>query len=81
MIESLTVVSPPNAAPKPVSGPVELLIGTRKGAFILRSDIIDEQDRIREHINILVNQDQAKDLRIPLHQSDEIQIICALSGG
>src|SRR3990172_6486806 len=27
-----------NAVPKPAAGPVALLIGTRKGAFILRSD-------------------------------------------
>ena len=43
--------------------------------------IINEQDGIREHIKILVNQQQARDLAAPVRGGDEIQIICALSGG
>ena len=43
--------------------------------------IIDEQDGIREHIKIFVNQQQARDLAAPVRGGDEIQIICALSGG
>jgi len=46
-----------------------------------RFRIINEQDGIREHIKIFVNQQQARDLASPLRSSDEIQIICALSGG
>lgn len=46
-----------------------------------RFRIINEQDRIREHIKIFINQDQAMDLSTPLQSGDEIQIICALSGG
>ena len=30
--------SPSNNTPKPATGPVAVLIGTRKGAFILKSD-------------------------------------------
>jgi len=46
-----------------------------------RFRIINEQDGIREHIKIFVNQQQTRDLASPLRSSDEIQIICALSGG
>jgi len=46
-----------------------------------RFRIINEQDSIREHIKIFINQDQAMDLSTPLQSGDEIQIICALSGG
>jgi molybdopterin converting factor small subunit len=46
-----------------------------------RFRIIDEQDGIREHIKIFVNQQQVRDLAVPLRGGDEVQIICALSGG
>ena len=46
-----------------------------------RFRIINEQDGIREHIKIFVNQQQARDLAAPVRGGDEIQIICALSGG
>ena len=46
-----------------------------------RFRIINEQDGIREHIKIFVNQQQVRDLAVPLRGGDEIQIICALSGG
>ena len=47
----------------------------------LRFRIIDEHDRIREHIKIFVNTQQCDTLDVPLAARDEIQIICALSGG
>lgn len=47
----------------------------------LRFRIITEQDTIREHIRIFVNEDQARDLSAALRPDDEIHIICALSGG
>lgn len=47
----------------------------------LRFRIITEQDTIRPHIRIFVNEDQAPDLSAPLRPSDQIYIICALSGG
>lgn len=46
-----------------------------------RFRIINEQDAIREHIKIFVNQELASRLAMALGPGDEIQIICALSGG
>ncbi len=46
-----------------------------------RFRIINEQDRIREHIKIFINQDQEMDLSTPVQSGDEVHIICALSGG
>ena len=46
-----------------------------------RFRIINEQGTIREHIKIFVNQEQAQDLSVTLKGGDEVQIICALSGG
>lgn len=47
----------------------------------LRFRIITEQDTIREHIRIFVNEEQARDLSAALRSDDQIHIICALSGG
>ena len=47
----------------------------------LRFCIITEQDTIRQHIRIFVNEEQARDLSVPLQPEDQIHIICALSGG
>ena len=47
----------------------------------LRFRIITEQDRIRPHIRIFVNEEQARDLSVALQPDDQIHIICALSGG
>ena len=47
----------------------------------IRFRIVDEQDRIREHIKIFVNADQRGDLNDTLASTDEVQIVCALSGG
>lgn len=46
-----------------------------------RFRIIDEQDRVRPHIKIFVNYDQARDLSARLHNHDEVSILLALSGG
>jgi sulfur-carrier protein len=43
--------------------------------------IITEQNRIRPHIRIFVNDDQAEALLTPLERDDRIYIVCALSGG
>jgi molybdopterin synthase sulfur carrier subunit len=43
--------------------------------------IITEQDTIRRHIRIFVNEEQARDLSVALQPEDQIHIICALSGG
>ena len=47
----------------------------------LRFRIITEQDTIRQHIRIFVNEEQAQDLSVALQPEDQIHIICALSGG
>jgi len=47
----------------------------------IRFRMIDEQDRIRRHIRIFVNGEQARDLTHPLNGTDEVIIVQALSGG
>jgi molybdopterin converting factor small subunit len=47
----------------------------------IRFRMIDEQGAIRTHIKIFVNQEQVRVLSVPLKSSDEVQIICAISGG
>jgi molybdopterin converting factor small subunit len=47
----------------------------------IRFRVIDEQDRIRRHIRIFVNGEQARDLSQPLKSADEVIIVQALSGG
>jgi len=47
----------------------------------IRFRMIDEQDAIRRHIRIWVNQDQVNGLDAPLQGSDEVIIFQALSGG
>ena len=47
----------------------------------MRFRMIDEQDRIRRHIRIFVNQEQARDLKRALAANDEVVIVGALSGG
>ena len=47
----------------------------------LRFRIIDEQGAIRRHIKCFVNAESAADLTPELRASDEVMIVCALSGG
>jgi molybdopterin converting factor small subunit len=47
----------------------------------VRFRMINEQDSIREHIKIFVNQTQISDLSVRLNETDAIYIIAALSGG
>ena len=47
----------------------------------LRFRIITEQDTIRQHIRIFVNEEQVRDLSVALQPDGQIHIICALSGG
>jgi molybdopterin synthase sulfur carrier subunit len=46
-----------------------------------RFRIVDEQDDIREHIKIFVNQKQVHSLALETRPDDVIQIVAALSGG
>ncbi len=43
--------------------------------------MIDEQDRIRPHIRFFVGGEMARTLAYPIAPKDEVQIVCALSGG
>ncbi len=47
----------------------------------LRFRLIDEQDRVREHIKLFVNRSPVADLTYPLHAGDAVHIITAISGG
>jgi len=47
----------------------------------MRFRVIDEQDHIREHIKIFVNQELASDLSFRLRSDDTVRISMALSGG
>jgi molybdopterin synthase sulfur carrier subunit len=47
----------------------------------IRFRMIDEQDRIREHIKIFVNRSEVKTLEVRLKDADVVHITCALSGG
>ena len=59
----------------------ELLIDLDRRYPGIRFRMIDEQDAIRRHIRIFVNGEQVRELSRPLHASDEVQILQALSGG
>lgn len=43
--------------------------------------MIDEQDRIRQHIKIYVDREPVDQVYIPLKDTVVVHIICALSGG
>ena len=47
----------------------------------LRFRVIDEQGRLRRHMNVYVNQHRTRDLSTALHPEDELTIMQALSGG
>jgi molybdopterin converting factor small subunit len=47
----------------------------------MRFRMIDEQDRIRRHIRLFVNTEEASELGTPINNGDEVHLICALSGG
>jgi molybdopterin synthase sulfur carrier subunit len=47
----------------------------------MRFRMIDEQNRVRQHIRIFVNTDEAKTLNEPVSDGDTVHLICALSGG
>ncbi|MGA2763986.1 MAG: MoaD/ThiS family protein [Spirochaetia bacterium] len=47
----------------------------------LRFRVIDEQDRIRPHINVFVNRILVRDLGCPISSADDVLILGALSGG
>jgi len=47
----------------------------------LRFRVIDEQDKMRQHIRFFINGEQVFDTTRPLRPTDEVQMVQALSGG
>jgi len=47
----------------------------------LRFRIVDEQDRLRQHMNFFVGGKSVRDLRSPVAPGQEVHILGALSGG
>ncbi len=47
----------------------------------IRFRVIDEQDRVRQHVRIFVDGEVAGDLDVPLAGRSVVQIVGALSGG
>jgi len=47
----------------------------------IRFRMVDEQDRIRKHMKVFVNDESVRDLTTPVTGRDEITIMQALSGG
>ncbi|HET6923688.1 MAG TPA: MoaD/ThiS family protein [Anaeromyxobacteraceae bacterium] len=47
----------------------------------LRFRVVDEQDRLRPHVRLFVNGEQARELATAVGPGDEVQIVQALSGG
>jgi molybdopterin converting factor small subunit len=47
----------------------------------IRFRMVDEQDQLRQHMNIFVGRERTRDLDTPLEGIDEVVIMQALSGG
>jgi molybdopterin converting factor small subunit len=47
----------------------------------IRFRMVDEQDRLRQHMRIFVNREETRKLTTALSGSEEIHIFQALSGG
>jgi molybdopterin converting factor small subunit len=47
----------------------------------MRFRMVDEQNQVRKHMKIWVNEDAVKDLSTSVADADEITIMQALSGG
>ncbi len=47
----------------------------------IRFRMVDEQERLRKHMKVFVNEDAVRDLTTPVAPGDEITIMQALSGG
>lgn len=47
----------------------------------IRFRMIDEQDRIRRHVRVFVNDRETAALAAPVAAGDQVHLICALSGG
>ena len=47
----------------------------------IRFRLVDEQNNLRKHMKIWVNEDAVRDLSTPVTDADEVTIMQALSGG
>ena len=47
----------------------------------IRFRMVDEQNRIRKHMKVFVNDEAVRDLATPIEARDEVTIMQALSGG
>jgi sulfur-carrier protein len=47
----------------------------------IRFRVIDEQDRVRQHVRIFVDGEVASDLLVPVGARSVVQLVGALSGG
>ncbi|HEX4904946.1 MAG TPA: MoaD/ThiS family protein [Acidimicrobiales bacterium] len=47
----------------------------------IRFRVVDEQNDLRKHMKIWVNQDAVRDLSTPVTDADEVTLMQALSGG
>ncbi|HEY0767652.1 MAG TPA: MoaD/ThiS family protein [Steroidobacteraceae bacterium] len=47
----------------------------------IRFRMIDEHNRIRPHMRLFVNTNEARELSEPVRDGDTVHVICALSGG
>lgn len=70
-----------NEVPVEGSTLAEVLAALDRQYSGIRFRIVTEQDTIRPHIRIFVNDVQLQDLSAPLRKADTVYIVCALSGG
>lgn len=47
----------------------------------IRFRVVDEQNRIREHMRIFVDGERVREIAVPVRQKSEVHIFGALSGG
>jgi molybdopterin converting factor small subunit len=47
----------------------------------IRFRMVDEQDRVRKHMKVFVNDEAVRELSTPIRPGDEVTIMQALSGG
>jgi molybdopterin synthase sulfur carrier subunit len=47
----------------------------------LRFRVVDEQGRLRPHMNVFLDEERCRDLSTPLAGVDEVVVMQALSGG
>lgn len=47
----------------------------------IRFRMVDEQNQLRKHMKVFVNDESVRDLRTPIGPADELTIMQALSGG